>query len=463
MKTSVKFLAAALLTMGAAALSAQEFSEDCVTNNSLYTEYAKQKNYADAYEFWVQLYSACPNFNKNVYIYGEQILQWKIKQAKDEVQRQSFVDALMKLYDNRILYFGDDAKKPAAAILGDKALSYLIYIGDKADNEVAYKWLNETVDGLKEMSDAKVLVQWVNLSFKKYKADPAFKAQYIANYMRGSEYMNASLDNWQLRLEAAEKKGEDAAAKKEVNTANQYITYIKSMKTNMVGQFGASGAADCETLVEIFTPQVEDKKDDGVFLSNVTALLSRSKCKDTDLYFKCAEYRYNLAPDMESAKGMAQLAMKNQDWDKALYYLDQSLGFAIQPDDKADIQLLMANVQYKYKNNFSKARDLCRQSLQNNPKQADPYIFIADMYRQSGPMVFPNEDNVVRSTVYMAAVEELQRGKAADPSRAAEINSMISAYKKAYPETSQLFMKGMKAGTEFHIPGWMNITITIPN
>ena len=70
MKTSVKSLAAALLLMGATTLPAQEFSEDCVTNNSLYTEYAKQKNYADAYEFWIQLYSACPNFNKNVYIYG---------------------------------------------------------------------------------------------------------------------------------------------------------------------------------------------------------------------------------------------------------------------------------------------------------------------------------------------------------------------------------------------------------
>ena len=166
---------------------------------------------------------------------------------------------------------------------------------------------------------------------------------------------------------------------------------------------------------------------------------------------------------MESAKGMAQLAMKNSDWDKAIFYLEESLGFAIQPEDKADIYLLEANIYYKMKKNFSKARELCRQSLNHNPQQADPYIFIADMYRQSGPMVFPNDDNVVRSLCYMAAVEELYKAKAADPSRAAEVNSMISAYKKAYPEKSQLFMKGLQPGSKKTIDGWMNVTVTIPD
>ncbi len=463
MKKTVTLMMGALLTLSSMQAIAEEFPEDCVTNNSLYTEYAKQKNYADAYEFWSQLYAQCPNYNKNIYIYGEKILQWQIQQAKgDQTKLNEWIDKLMKLYDDRITYFGNDAKKPAAAILGDKAIAYLTYKGSNADVEKAYSWLTECVNAQKENADAKVLVQWVNVSYKKYKQDANFKSTYIANYMTGSEYINGALDRYQIRLDADLEKGEDEAAKKDANIAQQFIDYIKTQKVGMVSQFGASGAADCQTLVDLFTPQVEAQKDNIQFLTNVIALLSRSKCKDSDLYFTASEAVYNLSPSMESAKGMAQQAVKKENWDGALKYFEQALGFAIQPEDKSDILLMMATVQYKYKKNFSKARELCYNSLKFDSKQADPYIYIADMYRQSGAMVFPNEDAVVRSTVYMAAVEELQKAKAADPSRAADINSMIASYKKAYPEKSQLFMKGMTAGKKFTIPGWMNVTITIP-
>ncbi len=464
MKKTATLVIGAMLAMSATHVIAQDFPEDCVTNNSLYTEYAKQKNYADAYEFWSLLYAQCPNYNKNIYIYGESILKWQIQQASknDPTKMQEWVDKLMKLYDDRITYFGNDTKKPAAAILGDKAIAYLTYKGNDADLELAYKWLSQCVDEQKENADAKVLVQWVNVSFKKYRKDPNFKADYISNYMKGSEYINGALDRYQIRLDADLEKGEDEAAKKDAGIAQQFIDYIKTQKVGMVSQFGNSGAADCETLVALFTPQVEEKKDDSQFLTNVIALLSRSKCKDSNLYFTASEAVYNLSPSMESAKGMAQQAIKKENWDAALKYFEQSLSFAIQPEDKADILLLMATVQYKYKKNFSKARELCYNSLKYDAKQADPYIYIADMYRQSGAMVFPNEDAVVRSTVYMAAVEELQKAKAADPSRAADINSMIASYKKAYPEKSQLFMKGMTAGKKFNIPGWMNVTVTIP-
>ncbi len=464
MKTSIKLMVGALLSTGIGFVQAQDFPEECTTNNSLYTEYAKQKNYADAYEFWTLLYAQCPNFNKNIYIYGEQILKWQIQQnAKDPAKKKEFVDKLLKLYDDRITYFGNDAKKPASSILGDKAIAYLTYKGNDVDLNLVYDWLTKVVEAEKEDADAKVLVQWVNVSFKKYRKDPAFKPQYIGNYMKGSEYINGALDKYQIRLEADLAKGEDPAAKKDANIASKFIEYIKRQKVAMVGQFANSGAADCETLVELFTPQVEEQKDDIQFLTNVISLLSRSKCKDSDLYFTASEAVYNLSPSMESAKGMAQQAVKKEDWDNALKYFEQALGFAIQPEDKSDILLLMATVQYKYKKNFSKARELCHSSLKHDAKQADPYIYIADMYRQSGAMVFPNEDAVVRSTVYMAAVEELQKAKAADPSRAADINSMIASYKKAYPEKSQLFMKGLQAGQKFNIPGWMNVTITIPD
>lgn len=481
MKTTIKLLFCAVLATGAPALMAQTANPNdtkvcsngntVLENNSLYFEYSKQKNYKEAYEFWAPLYEAVPDYNKNVYIQGEKILIGMINlsiREKNVEARKKYVDELMGLYDNRIKYFGNDEKMPAAKILGNKANYYLAFNGKNADINLAYDWLSQSVNELKEDADAKALVQWVNISQKKFQADPTFKGDYIANYMKGSEYIDGSLDNWYKRLEndmkALEADANNAKAAKDTTTCQQFISFIKTQKTALTGNFAASGAADVQTLVEVFEPQVEAKKDDATFLNNVSKLLGRSKTgRETDLYFKVSEYSYALAPSMSSAKGMAQLAIRNSDWDNAIRYLEESLEFAFQPEDKADILLLEATVYYKYKKNFSKGRELCRQSSKLDKSSADPYIYIADMYRQSGEMVFPNEDNIVRSTVYMAAVEELQRAKAAEPNRAPEINSMIQAYKKAFPEKSQLFMKGMHAGTTYHIPGWMNIDVVIPD
>lgn len=476
MKTLVNFMLGAVLTMGASTVYAQGNPNDakacsngntCIENNSLYFEYSKQKNYKEAYDFWKPLYEVAPDYNKNLYIEGEKILEFQIKNA-DAASREGFVTMLMELYDNRIKYFGDDAKMPAAKIIGNKAIKYLVYNGNNANLNQAYTWLSESVSSLKEEADAKVIVNWVNVSLKKYKTDGSFKSDYIANYMKSSEYIDGSLDNWYKRLEDDRTKlaaePENAKLAKDTTTCKSYIDYIKTQKTQLTSSFASSGAADVKTLVEVFAPQVESKKDDAVFLNNVSKLLGRSKeGRETDLYFQVSEFSYNLAPSLASAKGMSQLAMKNQDWENAIKYLDESLSFAVQPEDKADVLLFEANIYYKHKKDYSKGRSLCREALGYDNKNADPYIFIADMYRQSGAMVFPNEDNVVRSTVYMAAVEELNKAKAAEPNRAAEINSMIQQYKKAFPEKSQLFMKGMNPGTSYHIPGWMNINIIIPD
>ena len=124
MKLTQSLLAASLMTMCAASGYAQnQFPDECHENNSLYYEYAKQKNYADALEFWNKLYTQCPNYNKNLYILGVEIVKHEIKVAgKDATLRKAAIDKLMKLYDNRIQYFGDDAKKPTPVILGEKAI-----------------------------------------------------------------------------------------------------------------------------------------------------------------------------------------------------------------------------------------------------------------------------------------------------------------------------------------------------
>ena len=139
MKTFVKyFVVGALLVSGTSVANAQNPKDDIVCrngntvleNNSLYFEYAKQKQWNDAYEFWLAIYDTVPDYNKNLYIQGEKILINKINAAireKNVEARKDFQEQLMGMYDNRIKYFGNDTKTPAAKILGTKAHYYLTF------------------------------------------------------------------------------------------------------------------------------------------------------------------------------------------------------------------------------------------------------------------------------------------------------------------------------------------------
>lgn len=440
-------------------------------NNSLYTEYAKQKNWGDAYEFWKALYDAVPNFNKNVYVYGVNILKDRINKAKaDPAARAAAVEDLMALYDNRMKYF------PSAEILGKKATDYLTVMGKNADEERAFGWIEQATLEQKGDADAKVLTQYVNLSFNKYKKDPSYKATYIANYMKGTEYLDDALDRYQLRLEAdrdicegqtpadpnATKAKTPEKAAKDTVLAKQFIDFTRQAKMGLVTQFAGSGAADVATLVDIFTPQVEEKKTDQAFLNNVSKLLGRSKeGRETDLYTTCADYSYQISPSMEAAKGLAQAALKKSDWDRAMDYYEEALKLAIQPDDKCEILKYEAAI-HQQRGHKSAAREALRKSLALNPDQSEPHVMIANLYatsaRESGL------DSNIAGLVYVAAVAEMQQAVAheKDDAKRAQYNSAIAKYKAGYPEKSMLFMKGLQSGSSMSIGGWMGVTVTIP-
>ena len=54
-------------------------SEECLQNLSIFAEYAKVKNYDEAYEPWLNVRKECPSLNVAVFSYGERILKTESK------------------------------------------------------------------------------------------------------------------------------------------------------------------------------------------------------------------------------------------------------------------------------------------------------------------------------------------------------------------------------------------------
>ena len=114
----VKLLAAAIAVMTSTSVFAQYAGTQLVdrighgqdsimnlTNLSTYGEYAKSKNYRDAYEPWLYCFNHCPVAQLGLYTNGVNIMHWMITEGTNEAaKKKEYFDQLMKVYDQRIEY-----------------------------------------------------------------------------------------------------------------------------------------------------------------------------------------------------------------------------------------------------------------------------------------------------------------------------------------------------------------------
>ena len=75
--------------------------------------------------------------------------------------------------------------------------------------------------------------------------------------------------------------------------------------------------------------------------------MAANDCDDTDIYFKAAEYAYNIEPSYESAIGTAQKYYKDGKVAESVQYFDKALELCPTDQTKAAIALKIANAVSK--------------------------------------------------------------------------------------------------------------------
>ena len=111
MKTKITLLAL-LLFFGYGVVNAQQ-DQECMTNLSIFSEYAKAKNYDAAYEPWMKVRNKCPKLNRAIYTYGEDILEHKIENSTGG-DKMNYINDLVKLWGERGEHFASKTPKGEA-------------------------------------------------------------------------------------------------------------------------------------------------------------------------------------------------------------------------------------------------------------------------------------------------------------------------------------------------------------
>ena len=77
-------------------------TEDCLEKLSLFSENVKNKQFADAYGPWWEVYNTCPNANKAIYSQGSNIIDWKYANTTDPQEKERLRQLILEMSDKRI-------------------------------------------------------------------------------------------------------------------------------------------------------------------------------------------------------------------------------------------------------------------------------------------------------------------------------------------------------------------------
>ena len=407
--------------------------EECLMNLSLFHESVKNKQYEEAYGFWLPVYQSRPDLNKAIYTDGAEILDYRYQQCTDENLRNALRDSIMKLHDERIKFF-DDPKYPDAYVLGLKGMDYLVYYPEDELGVQAYECLKQSVEGMGENAQITVLRKLVEVSYNIYKSNPdQYGDQFLADYQKVAGLLDAIV----------------AKGTKNSPAAQEQKAYVDRL-------YAASGAADCGQMDQMYASVVAESANDIEKLGSIMKLYRRLGCTESDVYFAAAEHAHKLQPTDESAAGCAQMCIKKEDYAGALEYYKQALSLVANEEDKADYLYRMANVYVAMKN-YQQGAAYAQQALDINAEDGRCYLLLGICYASA--KIY--DDPILQRSVFWVACDMFRKAKSVDASCSSDANKLIATYSQYFPSKEDVFFhRDLNEGQSFRVGGWIGKTTT---
>ncbi len=413
-----------------------EDSIRCLTNLSLYSEYYRQKNYNDAFPYWEIVFNECPLASSNIYSHGANIIKNFLDTETDIVKKEAFYVYLMKVYDNRIKYFGNSNKYPTAYIYGIKAVDILRYKKDLTNLKLANDLLSKAVEGRGNKTQAAVINLYMSSTVALFKANEISDEKVVGVYTKATDILDYQLTS---------KSDEDDEST------------ITEVKADVEKMFAASGAANCEVIQKIFSSQFAANKTNTEWLKRVSSLLDKGNCEN-DLVYSVSVSLFELEPSATAAKQIAIMCLKNKETDKAMDYYKKAIELETSAENKGTLYYQLGLI-YMSQDSYGPARSQFQKAIELRPGFGLPYLQIGRVYAASANRCGSNAFE--QKVAFWAAIDKFVKAKTVDPTIADGANEQINIYSVYYPNKEEIFFQGLKEGDSYTIGCWMNETTTV--
>ena len=455
MKTKITLILLALVFGFNTSYGQQD--EECMNNLSIFSSYVKNKKYDEAFESWMKVKTKCPQFNRNIYVGGEKILDHKIKNTAG-AEKLQFINDQLALFDHYNKYYA--SKLPLGKLQSEKGnLSYTFRKELGLSDEEIYNIFDKGyTEDLKNFKDAKALYTYFTLKVNIYEKgskstkdtqDLFDKYDDITDKIesevgKASEGLNKIIQKEESGGTLTKKEGQ--YKRFYTQTLNAYDKISGSLDTKI------SELATCKVLIPLYQKDFDNNKNDTKWLQRAMNKMGQKDCTDDPMFEKLVAQKNAVQPDATTAYYLGVLNEKKGKMSEANKYYTQAESLETDPIKKWKFVYARADKNRKA-GRLGKARQLYREALKLNPSNKNPYLRIAGMYASSANKC--GSDAFNKRAVYWAAAKEA--AKAGSSGSAA-----VRRYKALAPDKTMIFSKSMKSGDPIKIGCWIGLTVRVP-
>lgn len=437
MKKRVYSLIAALALVGSMA-AAQDYKDDPkygadpaareqnVRILNIFNDAYRAKDYNTATNYLRQLIQNAPQASENMYIRGVDIYRNKAAAAQTKEDRRAMVDSILWIYDKRIEAFGEHPERGEGYLRGEKAKIFMNMM--PADRQRMFQLCREAIS---KNADPALIVMYFNAVVESFKLDDVTPEELIESYENLSQTLATS----------------------------QAPNAAEAAKT-LDDLFATSGAADCQSIEQIYKPKYEADPTNQQLIETILSLLNRGGCS-SDFYLSMLEKYYEVNPKPEIAIQLASVFQEKKDFTKAMEYLTIGIDKETDPAKKANF-LLQAATMSSANGAYREAAGFARQAIELDSNNGVAYLLLGAAYGSGAGSACSAFDS---QTAMWLAVDNLSRARQLlpqDDPQQEQISQMIANYSANFPKTEETFMRGLNPGDPYTVScGWISGHTTV--
>jgi tetratricopeptide (TPR) repeat protein len=219
--------------------------------------------------------------------------------------------------------------------------------------------------------------------------------------------------------------------------------------------------------IVLINSRLESNPNDEALLSELAKLYEDNNQRDKAV--EVARKLYDINPNFENTRKLADIAKSNAEYDLALRFLKEALEKADGNDTRKKINLEIAET-YQDTGNLRSARQYARQAISLDRSWGQPYLEMSRIYAAAVTQCtqgrrLEKEDRAV----YWLVLDYADRARSADSSLASVVQRQYQAYEPVLPTTEDIFFAdGWDRGVKIKIDGslhqcysWINEETTI--